>query len=290
MMKKCCLMVLVLLLLLPVALGEQVYSLPVDDTPGYAPDTDKFTETSYEDESISVVMETYREHDSDYNVARITIKSPTQLRTGLAGAYGSERTNKVTSLAQKYNAVVAMSGDYYLNRDKGYIVRQGVTYRKNPFKTLDMLIIDDLGDFHILVKSDAAQLKELLGSERTIVNALNFGPALVIDGQLQEMPSKYEFNIRGTEPRAAIGQIDTLTYLMVVVDGRTDQNKGVTTAQLADFMYRMGCKQAINLDGGNTATLVFNNQLYCDKTNSGERSISDIIYFASAVPSLVIAQ
>jgi Exopolysaccharide biosynthesis protein related to N-acetylglucosamine-1-phosphodiester alpha-N-acetylglucosaminidase len=286
-MKKLALLVLVLAILLPCTAFAE---LPVDDTPGFVPDAAKFTETGYEDESITVVMEKYHEHDTDINVARVTIKSPTQLRTALAGKFGTTRTNRVTSLAEQNNAVVAMSGDYYANRDRGYIVRQGVTYRKTPFKTLDMLIIDDLGDFHILVKSNAAELKAFLESDRTIVNALNFGPALVIDGVAQEIPSNYEFNPRGTEPRAAIGQLDTLTYMMVVVDGRTDDNKGLRMSELADFMARMGCTQAFNLDGGNTATLVFNNQLYCDKSNSGERSVSDIIYFASAVPGVVVAE
>ena len=274
---------LLLLLVLPVcALGE--FSLPVDDTPGNAPIAANFTETTYEDESITVVMEKYREKDSDINVARVTIKSPTQLRTALAGKYGTTRTNTVMNLAEQNNAIVAINGDYYANRDRGYIVRQGVTYRKNPFKSLDMLIIDDLGDFHILVKSDAKQLKAFLESDRTIVNALNFGPALVIDGVTQEIPKDYQFNPRGTEPRAAIGQLDTLSYMMVVVDGRRPGvNQGLRMADVADFMARMGCKQAFNLDGGNTATLVFNNELYCDKSNSGERSVSDIIYFASAV-------
>lgn len=284
-MKKIAACLLALMLMVPFfALSEAAYSLPVDDSAGYAPDPALFTETTYEDESISVVMEKYRENDSDYNVARVTIKSPTQLRTALAGSFGSERTNTVTNLAEKYNAVVAMNGDYYANRSAGYIVRQGETYRKKPVKSKDMLIIDDLGDFHILVKSDAEKLKAILESDRTIINAFTFGPALVIDGEKQAMPDSYEFNIRGHEPRSAIGQVDELTYLLVVVDGRSDKNKGITVSQLADFMQRMGCTQALNMDGGNTATLVFNNALFCDKSNSGERSISDIIYFASAVP------
>ena len=264
--------------------AEETFSLPVDATPGYAPNRALFIENGYEDDSITVIMEKYRENDADYNVARVTIASPTQLRTALAGAYGTKKTNKVSKLAENNRAVVAMNGDYYLNRTGGYVVRQGEVFRKTPTKNKDMLIIDDLGDFHILVNSDPNQLKAILDSDRTIINAFTFGPALVIDGMLQEMPAKYEFNIRGREPRSAIGQLDALTYILLVVDGRSDQNKGVTVAQVADFMSRMGCVQAFNLDGGNTAALVFNGELYCDKSASGERSISDIIYFASAVP------
>lgn len=284
-MRKWFALLIAVMVLLPLgALTEAAYTLPIDDTAGPVPNPSGFTETTYEDETITVSMEKYRENDANFNVARVTIKSASQLRTALAGAYGTTKTNKTSNLANKNNAVVAMNGDYYANRSAGYIVRQGVTYRKKPVKGKDMLIIDDLGDFHILKNSDAAQLQAILESDRTIINSFTFGPALVIDGAVQEMPGSYEFNIRGKEPRSAIGQLDELTYLMVVVDGRSDENGGVTVAQLADFMGRMGCTQAFNLDGGNTATMVFNGSYFCEKTSGGERAISDIIYFASAMP------
>ena len=41
--------------------------------------------------------------------------------------------------------------------------------------------------------------------------------------------------------------------------------------------------EAYNLDGGNSATLVFNNRFYMDKNPNSERDQYDIIYFASAV-------
>lgn len=288
-MKRCLILLVICLMCMSlVAMADSFYPLPVDDSPGNEPNPDAFTETTYQDESITVAMETYREYDATFNVARVSIKSPTQIRTALAGAYGTTKTNKTSNLAKKYHAVVAMNGDYYANRSAGYIVRQGETYRKKPVKGKDLLIIDDLGDFHILKNSNAKELEAIIKSEREIINSFTFGPALVIDGALQEMPESYEFNIRGKEPRSAIGQLDTLTYLLVVVDGRSDENAGVTVAQLAEFMQKMGCKQAFNMDGGNTATLVFNNRLFCDKTTDSERAISDIIYFASAVGSDVV--
>ena len=284
-MKKGLLVCLVVMLLLPIFVhAQEPYTLPIDFSSGNAPMPEAFTESTYEDETISVSMERYRERDADIHVARITIKSPTQLRTALAGSFGSERTNKTSNLAAQNNAVVAMNGDYYSNRSAGYVVRQGETYRKKPVKGKDLLIIDDLGDFHILINSDAEKLQAILESDRTIINSFTFGPALVVDGELQEMPKKYEFNIHGTEPRSAIGQLDTLTYVLVVVDGRTKQSEGLSVGNLADFMQRLGCTQAFNLDGGNTATLIFNNDFYSTKTAKNERSISDIIYFASALP------
>jgi len=295
-MKKFCLIALVLLLLPVLALAEgdteivveelaaeelTTYALPVDFSAGFVPNPAAFTETTYEDDSISVKIESIEEDGAVYHVAWVEVESPTQLRTALASA-NEKKTNKTSNIAKKNNAVVAMNGDYYTNRKKGYIIRQGEVLRESPIKTMDMLCIDDLGNFHILVKSDAAQLKELLQSDRKLVNVLNFGPALVIDGAVQEMPESYQFNIRRKEPRSAIGQIGELSYVLVVVDGRTKASEGVTCETLANFMAKLGCQQAYNLDGGGTATLVFNGKMY-NSPKGGERSISDIIYFASAV-------
>ena len=257
------------------------YELPVDFSAGFVPNPDAFTENIYEDDSIYVRLESIEQEGAVYHVAWVEVESPTQLRTALASA-NEKKTNKTSNIAKKNNAVVAMNGDYYTNRKKGYIIRQGQVLRESPLKTMDMLCIDDHGDFHILIQSDAAQLKELLQSDRKLVNVLNFGPALVIDGAVQEMPESYQFNMRRKEPRSAIGQVGELSYVLVVVDGRTEASDGVTCETLANFMAGLGCQQAYNLDGGGTATLVFNGNMY-NSPKGGERSISDIIYFATAV-------
>ena len=176
------------------------------------------------------------------------------------------------------------------------MVRMTETYRKKPLKSRDMLITDMNGDFHIIKNSDAEQLKALVQGETPIVNVFNFGPALVIDGELQQMPDKYKYNIRGLEPRCAIGQVGPLEYVLVVVDGGKDRlvtitaedgtkkkSTGCTVETLAQFMLDQGCQQAYNLDGGNSALMVFNGENYSQKSFSAERSVSDIIYFATAV-------
>ena len=52
--------------------------------------------------------------------------------------------------------------------------------------------------------------------------------------------------------------------------------------EFADIMHQLGCKQAYNLDGGNSATLVFNGKIVNEK-KAAERDVQDIIYFATAV-------
>ncbi len=264
--------------------SSAIVPLPIDFTPGLAPNPAGFAEKSYQDESITVTMESREVGDSMFHVASVKIADPSQLRTALAGPYGTKKTNKTSSMAIANNAVVAMNGDYYNNREGGYIARQGETFRKKPSKSLDMLVIDSKGDFHVLVQSNPEKLTALVkDAQNPIIQSFTFGPALIVDGVLQPLPESYPFNIRRPEPRGAIGQTGPLEYVMVVVDGRTDDSPGVTVEALASFMMELGCTQAFNLDGGNSATMIFNNAYYSRKTDNSERSVSDIIYFASAV-------
>ncbi|MBQ9307543.1 MAG: phosphodiester glycosidase family protein [Clostridia bacterium] len=277
---------LCVLLLLPMfSLAESTVSpLPMDFTPGHVPDPALYTEDSYEDESMSVHMERVIVGKAQFNVARVKISDPSQLRTALAAPFGKKKTNRISTIARANNAVVAIGGDYYGNEEGGYVVRMGEVYRKKPLKSRDMLLIDEHADFHIIVRSDADELKALVEGDTKIINVFNFGPALVIDGKLQEMPEKYNYNIKGTEPRCAIGQIGPLEYLLVVVDGRgADGSKGCNVETLAQFMYDQGCVQAYNLDGGNSALMVFNRENYSAKSYEAERSVTDIIYFATAI-------
>lgn len=295
-MRKLLALLLAVMLLPCAALAEAAIApLPLDFTPGPVPDPTLFTADSYEDASIHVKMERTWVGDAHFNVARVKVADASQLRTALAAPFGKKKTNKISTIAHENNAVIAIGGDYYGNEDGGFVVRMTEIYRKSPLRRRDMLITDEAGDFHILKNSDPEQLKAVM-STHTLVNVFNFGPALVIDGAMQAMPDKYEYNITGMEPRCAIGQIGPLEYLLVVVDGgkgreititaedgSTKKSSGCTVETLAQFMADQGCQQAYNLDGGNSALMVFGEENYSHKSVKAERSVTDIIYFATAI-------
>ena len=270
--------------------------LPRDFSAGHVADPANYTENSYADPSLEVTVEHVWVGKARFNVAHVKIADASQLRTALSAPFGKSKTNKVSVIAKNNNAVLAIGGDYYGNDEGGYVVRQGEVYRKKPFKSRDMLLIDEMGDFHIIIGSDADQLKELVTGDMDIINVFNFGPALVIDGELQAMPQKYNYNITGYEPRTAIGQVGPLEYVLVVVDGgkgrevtceledgSKKKSSGCTVETLAQFMADQGCTQAYNLDGGNSALMVFGGHNYSQKSVSAERSVTDIIYFATAI-------
>lgn len=274
-------------LLIPAANAEEAqeavdYSLPVDFTPGYAPNPACYTENGYQDDSLTITMETVERDNAIYHVSYVQIKDASQLRTGIAGQkVTSSKVATISSMAERYNAVLAINGDYYANDPvkTTYEYRMGVKIRAKRNRTKDLLIIDENGDFHLFIQCDEQELAAYTKSEHQIINAFTFGPALVKDGTLLELNPKYGYNPSGDEPRMAIGQMDALSYAIVYVEGRTKDSEGVNHQQLAEFMFDIGCLQAFNLDGGGTAEMVFNGV----KSTNNERSQSDIIYFATAV-------
>ena len=253
--------------------------------PGSTPIADNFTENGYRDETIIVEMDKQRMYDSDVFIAYVKIATPSQIRTAVAGKkMGSSSTNHTSVISKNYNGIVAVNGDYYTKTKAGYIVRMGKTYREKTSKNMDLLLIDELGDFHIIPRGHDVQEEGIavFKSEHEIVNGFFFGPGLVIDGEKQEIPKEYQFDPHQKNPRAGIAQLGTLTYALVGVNGRTNDSEGVTMAEFADIMSELGAVQAYNLDGGNSATLAFNGEVYNDKPQA-ERSVTDVIYFASAI-------
>jgi len=292
--------------LLPAAYAEETaLALPYDFTPGAPLKPENFTEEGYQDDSITVKMETREEDGVIWRIAYVDIKDPSQLRIGLAGdfnkkgVYTSTKTAKVKAMAEKNNAIVALNGDYFADDQvkRCFEIRMfEAVNSKVPKtnKTKDILIIDEFGDFHTFIKSQGitvdkkAKLNDSLqehitaeGVEGRILHAFTFGPALVQEGNPLVVDTGYGYNPNGREPRSAIGQMGKLSYVMVIAEGRGD-SVGVTHQELADFMFLLGCQEAYNLDGGGTAAMYYNGEYFNDLAGS-ERAVSDIIYFASAV-------
>ena len=286
-MKKL-LMLFCLILALPVLAEE--FSLPIDFSGGYKPDQANYTKDSYEDASLSVKMEKRDINGVRYDIAWIKVASPTQLRTAIAGEPNEIIAEKPGRMARKVNAVVAINGDFYVQRKDGLIYRQGQAFRYilNPEK--DILVIDDLGDLHVFLNGEnqTTELLAFMQSGRMIVNAFTFGPAIVKDGQALSIPdtylSRFDSNVRA--PRTVIAQIGPLEYVFVEAEGRVAHSKGVTTDQMGEFMVSLGVQTAYCMDGGNSSIMLFDGKYFDANYAASEREQSDIIYIATAVPDM----
>lgn len=275
----------------------KLFLLPVTDTPGspYSldntytyKDDNGIKHTVYEDPSITVdVWKIKGEVDDRSYVAsyaKVKIAHPTQLRTSVSTT-GYANRSKPSSQAKKKNAVIAVNGDFYTLRSTGVIIRQGTYYRKVK-SGKETLFIDSDGNFHFMTSAKAISSGFLDTTD--IYNSLYFGPVLVRDGELCQYKSATKDKLAsmhyGRNPRTGIGQLGELEYLLIVVDGRTSESGGMTTSQFAKLFYEQGCINAYNLDGGQSSCMVYLGEVYNTVSNAGERLISDIVYFASAMP------
>lgn len=237
------------------------------------------TEDSYVDSNISITISAYRVNNTDIYVGDISLASPEYLKTALANdTYGRNVTETTSRIAKANNAILAINGDYYGARNSGYVIRNGVLYRESSSGGEDLVIYGD-GSFEIISEKDLSA-RELL--EDGAVQVLNFGPALVVDGEISVTAKEEVGKAMVSNPRTAIGIMEENHYLFVVSDGRTNASEGLSLHELAEFMKELGAQTAYNLDGGGSSTMVFGGSVVNNPTTGGkrisERSVSDILY------------
>ena len=307
-------LVLCALLLCPcLGVSEGLEPLPMNvSAPGPMPQETGYRSASeYEDASISVKIYQDRFADTDYYFAHVKIVHPSQLRTAPAGIVGApsasfsyETENKATQIAKAANAVIAINGDYYTKSDKCAVaLRQGRQYRNFANGTMDVLAIDTNGDLHVLPNCTKQGYKEYYDQMAgTLYNVFCFGPMLVQDGAsvISEAYKNASIGSQNATQRSAIAQLGPLEYMIISTNGpQSPGNKGMTIYEFAkvceDAGKRLsegGCLVAYNLDGGNSAAMIFREinpetgRLRMKRVNSSdisERHLSDIIYFATLV-------
>lgn len=245
--------------------------------------------TYYLDETIMVITWQELIDGSVYTLSEVKIAHPSQFRRFLAdGVYGSDKQYVTTQMAATVNAVTASSGDFYKFRPYGIKVYDGQVMHVNS--VVDTLFITDEGEFLFSFRGEIKdkETAQKFVDENNVRFSLAFGPVLVKDSQRMTIPGNYTLGeVDDNYPRAAIAKMPgELHYLMVAANQDPDRgyNRVPTMPEFADRLYAFGAEQAYALDGGQTAVIVTNDKLINRPSYGYQRAISDIIYFATAIP------
>ena len=189
-------------------------------------------------------------------------------------------------MAQTVNAVTASSGDFYKFRQLGISVYNGEVMRMN--NKVDTCFINDQGE---LIFSYRGELKSKEEAQKFVDDngirfSMAFGPVLVDNFVKHTVKGTYPVGeITDQYPRAAIAEMaDPLHYLLVASNQEAGCMSVPTIATFADQLVSVGVKKAYTLDGGPTAVIVTNDKLINRPSYGYQRLISDIVYFATAVP------
>lgn len=82
------------------------------------------------------------------------------------------------------------------------------------------------------------------------------GPYLVKDGKVYvDIQDQKLLAIGGRNPRTAIGYTKDNHFIIVTADGREGSSIGLTLKELAYYMQKLGCVNAMNLDGGGSTVM-----------------------------------
>ena len=173
-------------------------------------------------------------------------------------------TAQQTLIAQKHHLVFAINGDFSHLRigwdaTVGLLIRnQSIifsrTYKKTTtrYPNLDNLAFLPDGSMLAQGRNDATMDDYLsLGA----YDLLAFGPVLIHNG----IVNSRAFGRYGWEraPRTALGMVSPGHYVAIMVEGRHENSRGWSTTHLAAHMAALGVTEALNLDGGQSATMIF---------------------------------
>ena len=244
----------------------------------------------YYDETILVITWKQIIDGMLFNLSEVKIAHPSQFRRFLAGGeFGCDKQYTTTEMASSVNAVMATSGDFYKFRRKGVVVYEGKLQRFEG-KGVDTCFITEDGDLMLSYRGDFANEQEAADfiKENKVRFSLVFGPVLVDNGEVVKTEGYGLGEVNSEYTRAALCQMDKLHYLVASVTGEPSNGytKRPTVAQFAEKVHKFGVDKAYTLDGGQTTVICMDGKLISNPDFNVQRTISDIVYFATAIPNM----
>lgn len=233
----------------------------------------------YETDEMKIQLEHIVKEEPNLNmwIATIKVSDSSQIKSAFAGGEFSQDVKKRTSVIAKDNdAVLAIDGAAVGFNTNGRVIRDGVIYRDSDLDCAP-LIIKENGDLEVFEYGEktAEEILDLGG-----VQTYDFGPTLVKDNEIIDNYGEWYKTVK--DSRTVIGQKGPLEYVILVADGRSEKSEGISLYDAALELKNKGCYIGYNLDGGGSTTLYFNGEFLNNPSDiTGERRISDILYFTN---------
>lgn len=145
--------------------------------------------------------------------------------------------------------------DWNSNKDHlGMYIDEGLYYFQPHNAQIDF----------IYYKDGTTKIQNLHGYDQKVLSelqnksnwAIGTSYSLIQYGKINLQNSEKYDHATSKNPRTLLGQNKDGTFLLVVIDGRSSGNVGVTAQQSAELMYELGCYNAVNCDGGGSSVMI----------------------------------
>ncbi len=175
-------------------------------------------------------------------------------------AYSSKSLIPTSVFAKNNKAVAAINGGFFdlkTGNSVTYFKVEGQEINKTIQRFSDAqneilesaLVIDDEGKLLIRSTENLDKWK----SQKRYASILVTGPLLLFQGK--EMPLVDRSFTNKRHPRTCACTTSENKTLLITVDGRHKKAEGMSLQELTDLTQMLGCRNAINLDGGGSTTM-----------------------------------
>jgi N-acetyl-anhydromuramyl-L-alanine amidase AmpD len=193
------------------------------------------------------------------------------------GKKGLEPLSKITKTGEK---VVAKTNGGFFNTDGtsehlGTYIDEGLYHTPGSPTFIDF----------IYYKDGSTEIKNILGYDQAELSRLQKQSYWAI-GTSWSLVQKGIKNLENQEkidhsssrhPRTLLGQKKDGSFLLVVVDGRNPNSRGMTASESADLMLSLGIYNAVNLDGGGSSEMIVDDVIKNVLSDKVERRIGSAI-------------
>lgn len=187
---------------------------------------------------------------------------------------------RTSAMAAQRGALAALNGGFYNTKNGAPVglLRLDGALANAATAGQGSLGVDAQGRLALAVRpaGDWPEVHEALGA----------GPFLLRDGEVLDHGPKQK-NVR--HPRSAIGRTADGRVLWLTLDGRTDKAAGTSHEETARILLALGCREALNLDGGGSSTLWVTGRGVCNfpcdnkrYDHEGERKVANALLLHGA--------
>lgn len=204
---------------------------------------------------------------------------------GFEIGYSKYKLKKTSMFGRSENAVAAINGSFF-DVDKGgsvtYLeVNDSVISTTRPSK-LKWAKPDSLIDGAVIISKDfrisiqSAKPLEYYEHSKQEAGVIIAGPLLLFNSKKVKLPNMDFVNKR--HPRTFLCTNDT-SVILIAVDGRKKDADGMSLTEAQEFLLKIGCADAINLDGGGSTTMWIKNRglINSPSDKQGERPVANAI-------------
>lgn len=235
--------------------------------------------------SANIDLKLYNLNEANYKgyALKVNMKSDSAMKMVLGkDKVGSSETT--LDAVRRYGAVAGVNAGGFADDDrtgKRYPLSTTVLGGKYVYgfePTFEDLAFIGLSTDRKLIGGKFSRQEDLDKLKPTF--GATFVPVLLQNGKKQAIPSQWQTS-PARAPRTVIGNFKNDQLLFLVTDGYDERgNSGATLAELQDKLLSLGVKDAYNLDGGGSSSLIFDGQIINRPSDGKLRSLpTNFLFF-----------